>query len=766
MINKLTNRAKETLLSFEGQKNVPVKKLFELLTTSGGAAKELSKKLPSEFKSTKKNINVSDLIKEAYFQAIKFEHVYVGTEHLLLALLKLLNHDDYNILRMELLKMTIFPSINSFETAHISGIPTKTPLLDIFGDNLNNKALKSLDTTYIYRGVYDSLVSSLLLKNNSNVLLVGNPGVGRESLIHLLVKKIVTLEVPPSLMGYQVIEFDFVSFLSSMFNKGGFETAIVQLVEELRGMDRTILYLKNFQNVFFSSNVGFSIPVFYSMFKNALESTDIQLIGSMNEALYDKISIDNDHMFEDFTVIDVSEPLEEETLEILNGVSAVLGEYHGVSLTPEVVSYIYNKAKDVDTGVRFPQKGVDFMDQCCTYMITKKSKIPSDYKKLVDKSFDLLSEMDKNIESGDYDKAEALRSAAKSFDSQMVQKEKKIFFEEKFLVLTPRIVDEAFILFRDEKMPDSEDISISKLSKLAEKMKKRVIGQEEAIDVVSKSLIRAKMGLRPKKRPLGNFLFLGPTGVGKTELAKVLADSFFGSKALIRLDMSDFSEKHNVSRLVGAPPGYVGFGEGGELTTKIENTPNSVVLFDEIEKAHPDVLNILLQIMEEGELVDAKGTSFDFSRAVVILTSNLGTEILQHTGIGFEGKEVQSDKVVETRLRSNLKKIMKPELLNRFDEIIVFKRLGKEPQYRVLDLLIKEVVDNLVYQDVYLKIRKSAKDYILEKGYSNEYGARALRRTLEKELLDLVAGFLLEHPERPLNLNISLIKGAISIQNI
>jgi len=257
-------------------------------------------------------------------------------------------------------------------------------------------------------------------------------------------------------------------------------------------------------------------------------------------------------------------------------------------------------------------------------------------------------------------------------------------------------------------------------------------------------------------------LFLGPTGVGKTELAKVLAETFFGSGSLIRLDMSDFSEKHTVARLIGAPPGYVGYGEGGELTSKIAARPESVVLFDEIEKAHPDVLNILLQVMEEGELSDAKGQLFHFSKAVIILTSNLGTEILHSQAIGF-GDTTVPDEKIEGRLKENLKKILKPELLNRFDDIIIFERLKKESQYKILDLLIKEVIDTLKIQNVSLSVQKDVKEFLLKEGYSKEYGARALRRTVETKLLDRIAEFLLKNKHRPLKIAGSVKQGVVAI---
>jgi len=354
------------------------------------------------------------------------------------------------------------------------------------------------------------------------------------------------------------------------------------------------------------------------------------------------------------------------------------------------------------------------------------------------------------MEGSDYEGALNIRNLISDIEKKMSLNERKMFGRQHYRV-TKKDVDLALEVFVDDSKETLEQSS-DFLRTLEERILARIVGQNEAVKLVSKALLRSRLGLRSKKRPSGNFLFLGPTGVGKTELAKVLSDEFFGEDRLIRLDMSDFGEKHTVARLVGAPPGYVGYGEGGELTSKIEKNPNSLVLFDEIEKAHPDVLNILLQITDEGELVDAKGTTFDFSSAVVVLTSNLGTEIVHRPGIGFEPKFLNATSL-EKRLRSNLKKILRPELLNRMDEVVVFRRLDKEDQYKILDLMLDEVRANLKHQDISIRISRQVKDLLLEKGYSNEYGARALRRTIEKELLDGIAEVLLKRAERPLRLS-------------
>ena len=761
ILERLTQRAKSALLELPKKKKVPSASVVGVIAKVDGMGKMLLRTLPGVNIPKKKSVSLDELLKEAYYQSVKFEHMYVGTEHLLLALLKLTDSADYQRVKLELIKVSVFPNtIKQIDKTR------KTPILDAFGENLNQKTIKNLDKPLIYRDAYESLVASLLLKNTSNVLLLGDPGVGKRTLVELLARNITSLDVPPALAGYQVISFDMLAFMTSLFNKGGVEVGLSQLTEELRSLNRVIVFIKNFQNAFFTTAMGISVPIFYSMFKSALATTDIKLIATMSPSLYERLLADNEHMVEDFGTIDIVEPEENETKKILESTALYLSEYHNVELSKSVTRLIYKKAKEMETLTdKFPQKGVDLMDHCCTYVILKKSTIPQAYKHMVDQSFDLLSAMDEKIGAGHYDKALKLREQLKKYDVKLTQKEQQIFISQKRLKLTPEDVKEAVSIFKEDRNIEDTSANITKLTSLASKLKAKIIGQDDAVDNVAKSLIRASLGLRSRKRPLGNFLFLGPTGVGKTELAKVLAETYFGDKSLIRLDMSDFAEKHNVARLVGAPPGYVGFGEGGELTSKIENKPDSVVLFDEIEKAHPDVLNILLQIMEEGELVDAKGSAFDFSRSVVILTSNLGTEILHNKEIGFGETQNMSDKTVEGRLRNNLKKILKPELINRFDEVLIFRRLSKEDQTKVLELLIKEVTVTLKQQRVSMGITKEAKETLLKLGHSEEFGARSLRRTLEKELLDKIAEFLLNHTKRPLNLHVSVVNGKITIES-
>lgn len=749
LLERLTQRARDVISSIPHTSKVSLADVLSAIEHSQGIGSLLLQNLQPTTLNKDIKLNVKELIKEAYYQSVKLEHAYVGTEHLLFAAFKLSGATDLDKLRNELSKFNLFPAaIKTIEKGK------KTPLLEMFGENLNQKLIKEYAKPIIMRSEYNSLVSVLLQRNNYNALLVGDKGVGKTAIIELLAKNINSLDVPPLLVGYQVYEFDILAFMTNIFNKGGLDYGLGSLVDELKSLGRVVLSVKNFQNLFFSTNAGFAVPMFYSMFKSAMDSAGIKMITTLTPNLYEKIIAENEHIIENFSVIDVRELNEAQVIKVLELNAEYLGQFHNVQISSDVVKHIYKKAKEELKDIKFPQKGLDLLDQACSKLLLKKSKIPESYKTLVDKTYLLGQNLDKNIEKGDYNSAIKTRSQIQRIEKTLLIREEKIFLQQK-LRLTIQEVDEAIDEFGMEKKLEKSHRNRDSLNTLADRMKKRIIGQNEAIDTVAKALIRAKLGLRSKKRPLGNFLFLGPTGVGKTELAKVLAETAFGDDSLIRLDMSDFAEKHNVSRLVGAPPGYIGYGEGGELTQKIDLHPESVVLFDEIEKAHPDVLNILLQIMDEGELSDAKGNTFDFSRAVIILTSNLGTEILQGNGIGFDEKML-TDANIEARLKGNLKKIIKAELLNRFDEVIVFRRLTQDDQLKVLNILIGEIVENVSMQGIALHVNHSAKKQLLKLGYSQEYGARSLRRTLEKELLDKMAEILLVTKHRPLDMHVTV----------
>jgi ATP-dependent Clp protease ATP-binding subunit ClpC len=754
-LEKLTARARGVLASLPKITRVPVDKVFQEIIDAGGLGNTLAAEYP-KISFAGKSVDADKLVTEAFFQASRLEHTYVGTEHLLLSLLKLGKSPDLEAVKLTLAKLELFPGVYKSSLSK-----RQSPILETFGSNLSTRSIRKSQEGFISRDPYDLLVSSLLLRDSSGVLLVGEKGVGRKSLVGMLAQNSNTLDVPPSLIGCQVISFDLMGFLASVFNKGGFEIGFTAFLEELKPLGKVVLFIKNFENVFMPTSSGLSVPVFYSMFKSGLEGEGIKTVASISSSLYDKIAVDNEHVFEGLTTIDVSEPSKGETLKILSKAAFSLGSYHNINIPEKLIPYIYERVDKEFPEEHFPKKGIDLLDHACVNLLLENDVVPDSYKNLVDESFSRILDIDAHVGSGRYAKAEELRKDLDRLEKTLLKSEKTIFVSPKKVAMTRKDVDRVIDKLLHASVVE-ERSDLVKLASLSSVVKERVIGQDAAVESVVRGLLRSKMGLRIKKRPLGNFLFLGPTGVGKTELAKVLADEFFGEGGLIRLDMSDFSEKHTVARLVGAPPGYVGYGEGGELTSKIGDNPNCVVLFDEIEKAHPDVLNILLQIMDEAELKDAKGNSFDFSKSVVILTSNLGTEILQNQGIGFDGSRMP-DRDVDKRLKGNLKKILKPELLNRFDETLIFKRLAQKEQQRVLEILIKDVIKALRSQKVQLSVTKKVKDSLVSRGYSDEYGARALKRTVETELLDKIAGYLLRHKSRPLKIKADTVGDNIDI---
>ncbi|HLD51352.1 hypothetical protein A3K34_00425 [candidate division WWE3 bacterium RIFOXYC1_FULL_40_10] len=742
-ISQLTIRARNLLHEFDGKIEVELGKLLIQIDKSNGLGSFLIHNVPLTIGKGKKKLKINDLIVEAFFQASKLEASYVGTEHLLLAGLKIVQDKQYERAKNFLERVKVFPDYLSQQ-----GKTDKTPYLSSFSTVLTKKTNLSKDKFPFERAELNSLISGLMLKTIQGVLLVGEPGVGKRDLIQKLASKMIRLEVPISLIGRDIFEFDIISFMTSLANRGGnFEFGISQLNDELRTLNKPVIYIKDFQSLFFSTSMGMTAPVFYNMFKSTIIDSGAYLLADLPMSLYEKILTENEHVLDDFFVVEITEPDDASNIIALKKAAEELSKAHGVKIPTNIIDYVYKKAKTLNVTLKFPQKGIDLLDHCCTRLILKSSRVAAKYKKTFDESIESNIELDNLLEKGSYEKALSAKKKLYTLGSKLLKI--KEFSPGKYPILTIKAVDEALLTFKEDKSVTDESIDMTKFASLAKKVKERIVGQENAVDLVTKALIRSRLGLRSKKRPLGNFLFLGPTGVGKTELAKVLADEFFGEDSLIRLDMSDFGEKHTVARLVGAPPGYVGYGEGGELTTKISSKPDCVVLFDEIEKAHPDVLNILLQIMEEGELADAKGNTFDFSKSVVVLTSNAGTEILHNSEIGFEPK--LSDSIqIEKSLLQNLKKLLKPELINRFDEIIVFNQLNTKTQKRVLDILIKEITDNLHAKNISLQVKKAAKEYLLEKGYSKEYGARSLRRVLERELLDRIAEYLLDNEKRPL----------------
>ena len=744
ILDKLTEKAKDVLLelSKNNSSTKDAKSVLDVISNSSGIGKALIQHNPKFKIKLDTSIDLNHLVQEAFYQAYKLKTNYVGTEHLVLALLKLSGISDLNPFIKELVKLNSIPSfVKSVESQK------RTPIIDAFGMNLNKKFI-SHPEKLISRDEVEVLVSILLQKDNFSPLVVGDLGVGKRSLVDIFVKKLVENEVPSTLLDTTVIDFDLVGFISSFSNKEGLEYGISSLTEELETYDKVILYFRNFQSIFVPTQGGLTVPLAFSMIHEQLKEFGVKIIAIINTPVYEKVVAENEHVLDGFSTLSLEEPETEINKKIIKEKLSELKDFHNIKVEEGVSDYAFNKAKDIKNS-KFPKKAVDLLDQSFTKILLKNSKVPAKYKNLIKKKNLLWGEFNLLIEESNFKEALKLKTKFDKVNSKLDDVYKEIN-SSKNLTLTTNEIDDVLEEMGNIKI-GSNNQDLAFLSKLSENLKKIIIGQDESVEIVCKSLIKSRLGLRNSKKPLGNFLFLGPTGVGKTEFAKALSNEFYGANSLIRLDMSDFSEKHNVARLVGAPPGYVGFGEGGELTEKIDKNPSSVVLFDEIEKAHPDVLNILLQIMEEGELVDAKGQNFDFSKSVIILTSNLGTEFFHKNSIGLTRDEISKDSS-QTKLIDNLKKVMRPELINRFDELVIFHQLEKDSVVKILDKQLHELIGVLKKQKIDLIISKGVNDLLIEKGYSKEFGVRALKRTIEKSLVNRIADVLLENPDRPLSL--------------
>ena len=756
ILDKLTEKAKDVLLelSKNNSSTKDAKSILEVINNSAGIAKALLQSMPKFKVRNETSIDLNTLVQEAFYESYKQKSTYVGTEHLLLALLKLSSSVDLNPVVKEINKLNSLPNfVKTVESQK------RTPILDAFAVNLNKiTPLKS--EKIIYREEVEVLVSILLQKDNYSSLIVGDLGVGKRSLVDLFVKKLTDNEVPSLLLDTVIFEFDIIAFISNFSNKEGLEYGISALTEELESFEKVILYFKNFQSIFIPTQGGLTVPLAFTMIHDQLKEYGIKLIGLMNSNIYEKVVAENEHVLDGFSVMTIDEPDEDVTKKIIKEKLIELTSYHNIKASSEVYEYVLEKTKELKSD-KYPKKVVDVLDSSFTKILLKNSKVPAIYKNLI-KQKNLINEDFNNLISES--KFNEAIKVKKKLDRLSV-KLGNLYRENnssKNLILTTDEIDDVLEDMGNIKI-GSRNQDFKFLSDLSEKLKKIIIGQNDSVETVVKSLIKARLGLRVSKRPLGSFLFLGPTGVGKTEFAKSLADNFYGANSLIRLDMSDFSEKHNVARLVGAPPGYIGFGDGGELTDKIDRSPSSVVLFDEIEKAHPDVLNILLQIMEEGELSDAKGQTFDFSKSVIILTSNIGTEFFHSKQIGLTKDEL-SKEISNTKLLENLKRVLRPELINRFDEVVTFNQLEKSDIEKILDIRLKELLGILKKQKIDLIISKQVYELLILKGYAKEYGARALRRIVEKELVNNIAEILLTQTSRPLSLKAVERDGSIQIE--
>jgi ATP-dependent Clp protease ATP-binding subunit ClpC len=684
---------------------------------------------------------------------------YVGTEHLLLGLIRdgegvaarvLLNLGvDSKEVRAKVIEMLseAKPTLNERSRTR-----TKTPTLDECGTNLTQLAAQGkLDPVVGRQKEVERMIQILVRRTKNNPILIGEPGVGKTALAEGLAQRIVNNDVPISLQGKQVLTLDTGSLLAGTKYRGEFEERLKKIIEEIRSCQNIILMVDEVHTLVGAGAVSGSLDA-ANILKPALARGELQCIGATTLDEYRKY-IERDAALERrFQPVMVDEPSVEETIEILYGLRDRYEQHHQLKIS-DLALEAAAKLSDRYISDRFlPDKAIDLIDEAGSRVRILNSKVPSSAKSLKKELRQVLKDKVDAIGLQEFSKAGEMRAQEMRIQAEI----RALIQGEPSNVSDADDVDYAPVVNQEDiahivaswtgipvnKLTESES---AKLLQMEDILHQRLIGQEEAVKAISRAIRRARVGISNPNRPIASFIFSGPTGVGKTELAKSLAAYFFGSEsAMIRLDMSEYMERHTVSKLIGSPPGYVGFNEGGQLTEAVRRSPYTVVLFDEIEKAHPDVFNLLLQILEDGRLTDTKGRTVDFRNTLLIMTSNIGSKVIEKggSGLGFDWSEDQADagyRFISSLVNEELKAYFRPEFLNRLDEIIVFRQLTKNEVKQISSILLNEVFSRLKEQGITLEVTERFKDRLVDEGYDPSYGARPLRRAITRLLEDCLA---------------------------
>ena len=624
----------------------------------------------------------------------------------------------------------------------------KKKILDTYGVNLTAKAREGKIDKLIGRDVEIERITQILnRRSKNNPCLIGEPGVGKTAIAQGLALKIANQDVPAKLLSCEIYQLDMTSMVAGTQFRGQFEARMKALIDECRTLGNVILVIDEIHNIVGAGGDVNQTMNAANILKPALSNGDIQIIGTTTLKEYRK-NIEKDAALERrFQPVIIEEPSIQDTIKILNGIKDYYENYHHVKVSDTLIKQIVLMSEKYIHDRFLPDKAIDILDEACskvnlTNKVLAQLQILKDKLAKVQEEKEELETITNENETPDYEKIANLKSHETALINQIAD-----MSQGNNLELELNIDDVASVIENWTKIPASKisETEAEKLLNLEKNIHKRLIGQEKAVTAVCDAIRRNRAGLRNKKRP-PSFIFVGPTGVGKTELAKSIADELFGSEdSIIRIDMSEYMESHSVSKLIGSPPGYVGYDDAGQLTEKVRRNPYSLILFDEIEKAHPDVFNLLLQVLDDGRLTDAQGRTVNFDNTIIIMTSNAGSN-LNTNGIGFNKDEAP---LVETRVMNALKSTFRPEFLNRVDEIIVFNELTKQELLQIIDLMLNEIKEELAEKNIYITFTDEVKNYILEKGYEPKYGARPLRRAIQKYVENELAQSLLKNELLP-----------------
>ena len=697
-------------------------------------------------------------------EARQLGHNYIGTEHLLLGLIRegegvaarvLENLGvDLNKVRSNVIKMlgetkpqtSSGSSSSSSSSGSSSGGKTKTPSLDEFGRDLTLAAQEHrLDPVVGREKEIERVIQILARRTKNNPVLIGEPGVGKTAVAEGLATRIVNAEVPDILDGKKVIQLDMGLLVAGTKYRGEFEERLKKIMDEIRQAGNIILVIDEMHTLIGAGAAEGAIDA-ANILKPALSRGEIQVIGATTLDEYRKYVEKDSALERRFQPVMIDEPTEEESIEIIKGIKSKYEEHHNLIISDEAVVAAVKLSNKYITDRFLPDKAIDVLDEASSKVRLKVSTLSPEGKEMEKQLRALVKEKEDAIRKQEFEKASQLRDDEANMRDKIREMSAK--WKEEHEANKPTVTAEnvAEVIATMTGVPVTKltEGESERLLKLEETLHARVIGQNDAVVAISKAIRRARVGLKSPNRPIGSFIFCGPTGVGKTELAKALAEAVFGSEDnMIRVDMSEFMEKHSTAKLIGSPPGYVGYDDGGHLTELIRKKPYSVVLFDEIEKAHPDVFNIMLQILDDGRLTDSKGRHINFKNTIIIMTSNVGASMITNTSkLGFTTGEDESkdkyEKLKET-VTEEMKKAFRPEFLNRIDETIVFSHLSKEEIRQIVDLMLKDLFKRLQERELSVEVTDEVKDHLAENGYSEAYGARPLRRLIQRKIEDELA---------------------------
>lgn len=709
------------------------------------------------------------ILEMAAMEARSYGLGYIGTEHILAGILKdgdgvaagiissagMSAQNMYNELSADMKDDTEAVASSKKNSVQKN---TKTPTLDQFGNDLTAQASAGKFDPVIGRNTeIERVLQILSRRTKNNPCLIGEPGVGKTAVAEGLAQKIASGDVPELLKDKRLVSVDLSSMVAGAKYRGEFEERLKKAVEEVVTAGNVILFIDEIHTIVGAGSAEGAIDA-SNILKPSLARGEIQLIGATTVNEYRKY-IEKDAALERrFQPVTVGEPTVDETIEILMGLRDRYEAHHGVKITDDAIKTAAKLSQRYITDRYLPDKAIDLVDEAASKKRLSTMTAPNEVKELEKEIETVIAEKQAAIVAQDFEQAAKLRDREKSLTEEMNEHKSK--WKEgtssKEHVVSGEDIADIISLWTNIPVKKLAEEESQRLKNLENVLHERVVGQDEAVTAVAKAIRRGRAGLKDPKRPIGSFIFLGPTGVGKTELSKALAESMFGTEdSMIRVDMSEYMEKHSVSKFIGSPPGYVGFDEGGQLTEKIRKKPYSVLLFDEIEKAHPDVFNIMLQILEDGILTDAQGRKVDFRNTVIIMTSNLGAKEILNTGtkLGFSSGSQEAGKgeneIIKDRVMGELKRTFRPEFLNRIDDIIVFDRLGEESIRKISALMLGELSKRLAANEIEATFTESTIAAVSKEGFDPTYGARPLRRAIQSKIEDLLSEEIIDGKIKP-----------------